>query len=61
MLVYAGEDRFDVDGVKSRVEQYEAMHLGIAIRSEAILNLAFRDGQTVREWVAGHGGTFKSY
>jgi hypothetical protein len=59
MMVYAGEERLDEAGAVTRVERFEALHLGIAIRTDVILALKFPDGQTVREWVGAHNGTIR--
>jgi hypothetical protein len=49
----------EIDGANvktERSERHDYLHLGIAVRSEAILTLKLPGGQTIAEHVEAHGG-----
>jgi hypothetical protein len=57
MLVFSDRETIEeAGGERTIVERYEALNLGIAIRSDVILGLPFPDVGTVRDYVRSQGG-----
>jgi hypothetical protein len=59
MFVFADSEVITGEAGTARVERYEALHLGIAIRSSEILQLRLERGPLLRDIVTGAGGTIE--
>jgi hypothetical protein len=55
MLVFTDEERLEEGAVINRVERYEVLNLGIAVRARTILSLQLPDGQSLLDFVRAAG------
>ena len=59
-MVFADEEQIIETGQATRVERverYEALHFGIAVRADVILGLPLAEGRTVRDQTVKYGAS----